>query len=93
MRWHNRKEYMQYFKISTGKFIEFDEDSQKARIIVKADLVAEKQELVERIKINPQPTNKELLAWAKTNFPFVDHTAEQGELDKINVVLDAIKSL
>ena len=84
---------MTYFKISTGKFIEFDETTEKARIIVKADLVAEKQELVERIKINPQPTDKELLAWAKEKYPYVDHTAEQVELDKITVVLDAIKVL
>ena len=82
---------MQYFKISTGKFIEFDDVTNRATILVKEDLQSQKINLVAQIKVNPMPTNTELLKWAKDNYPYVDHSAEQAELDRINSILEAIK--
>lgn len=84
---------MTYFKIDTGKFIEFNEDTNSARILVKADLITEKKALIDRIKVNPQPTNTELLEWAKENYPYVDHSVEEKELENINLTLDAIRAL
>jgi len=82
-----------YFKISTGKFIEFNEDTNQAKIIVKQDLVSEKADLIARIKVNPEPTKEELLAWAKENYPYVDHTEEQKRLDEVLIILESIKNI
>lgn len=87
---------MQYFKISVGKFIEYDDLTNRATIIIKADLQAQKQDLLARLATvdpNQPKTNAEWIAWAKANYPYVDHTAEQVELDRIQVILDAIKDL
>lgn len=87
---------MQYFKISTGKFIEYDEVTERAQIIIKTELQKEKQELQDRIGAvdpNKPTTNAEWVAWGKANYPDIDHSQEQAELDRINSVLDAIKSL
>lgn len=87
---------MQYFKISVGKFIEYDETTNYARIIIKTELQTQKQELINRIgAIDPnQPTtNAGWIAWAKANYPYMDHSREQAELDRIQAVLDAIKDL
>ncbi len=87
---------MQYFKISTGKFIEFNELTDQARIIVKDDLQQQKTELETRIG-TPDPnmpkTNAEWIAYAKEQYKYVDHSAEQAELDKINAQLLAIKNI
>lgn len=87
---------MQYFKISTGKFIEYDEATNSARIIVKADLQQQKTELETRIG-TPDPnmptTNGQWITYAKEQYKYVDHSAEQAELDKINAQLLAIKNI
>lgn len=87
---------MQYFKISTGKFIEYDEATNSARIIVKADLQQQKTELETRIG-TPDPnmpqTNAEWITYAKERYKYVDHSMERSELDRVNSVLLAIKNL
>lgn len=87
---------MQYFKISTGKFIEFNELTDQARIIVKDDLQQQKTELETRIG-TPDPnipkTNAQWVTYAKEQYKYVDHSAEQSELDKVNAQLLAIKNL
>jgi len=87
---------MQYFKISTGKFIEFNELTDQARIIVKDDLQQQKTELETRIG-TPDPnmpkTNAEWIAYAKERYKYVDHSMEQSELDRVNSVILAIKNL
>lgn len=87
---------MTYFKIGTGKFIQYDEATERAVIIVKADLQAQKADIIARINEtdpNQPSTNADWIAWAKANYPYVDHSVEQAELDRINSILDAIKAL
>lgn len=87
---------MQYFKIGTGKFIQYDETTDRAVIIIKTDLQAQKQDLQARISTadpNQPSTNANWVAWAKANYPYVDHSLEQAELERINSILDAIKAL
>lgn len=84
---------MQYFKIDAGKFIQFNETNNQAQIIVKDELQAQKNALQDRIRQHPRPSDAELLLWAKANYPYVDHEAEEAELATINAILDAIKSL
>lgn len=87
---------IQYFKIATGKFIEYDDATNRATIIVKADLLQQKQELIDRIGVpdpNVPTTNAAWVTWAKEHYPYVDHSAEQRELDRVNAVIEAIKAL
>jgi hypothetical protein len=87
---------MQYFKIGAGKFIQFDELTNSAKIIVKSELQNEKAELTARIgAVDPNlpKTNAEWIAWAKAHYDYVDHSQEQAELDRIQAILDIIKDL
>ena len=85
---------MTYFKISTGKFIEFDETTNRATIYLKEDLQTQKIDLIKRIgEVDPSvpTTNAGWIAWAKAHYPYVDHSLEQVELDRISAILEAIK--
>lgn len=87
---------MQYFKIGTGKFIEYDDVTGLARIILKEDLRQQKIGLETRIATaDPSlpKTNAEWITYAKANYKYVDHSMEQVELDRIDSVLLAIKNL
>jgi hypothetical protein len=87
---------MTYFKIGTGKFIQYDETTERAVIIIKSDLQAQKLALEERIaQADPDmPTDGEgWKAWAKANYPYVNHDAEIAELARIEAILLAIKEL
>lgn len=87
---------MQYYKIAIGKFIEYDEATNFARIIIKADLLQQKKDIEARIATadpNMPTTNAGWVAWAKEHYPYVDHSAEITELAKIQAIIDAIKNL
>lgn len=87
---------MQYFKIGTGRFIEYDDVTNSSKIIIKEDLQQQKVNLETRIGIadpNLPKTNAEWIAYAKANYKYVDHSMEQSELDRVNSVLLAIKNL
>lgn len=87
---------MTYFKIATGKFIGYDETTDRAIIYLKADLLQQKADLEARIaQADPNmPTdNAGWVAWAKTHYPYVDHSLEQAELTRISAILLAIKNL
>jgi hypothetical protein len=51
----------------------------------------EKQKADIEARVEPQPDDKELLAWAKVNFPMVNHDMEIKELQKITDTLSLIK--
>lgn len=87
---------MQYFKIGPGKFIMYDEATERARIILRADLLEQKYLLDERINEadpNQPKTNAEWVAWAKAHYPYVDHSAEIAELERVQAIIGAIKDL
>lgn len=87
---------VQYFKIAIGKFIQYNDVTNQAKIIIKADLLLQRDELIARIGA-PDPnlptTNAQWIAWAKEHYNYVDHSAEQAQLDALLIVIDAIKSL
>jgi hypothetical protein len=89
---------MQYFKIAgkTGWFVELNDVTNRVSIVVKADLLQQKAELVARIGA-PDPgqpaTNAEWVTWAKAHYPYMDHSAEQAELTRIETIIAAIKDL
>jgi len=87
---------MQYFKIGPGRFVQYDEAAERARILARAELVAERQALQERIATadpNQPKTNAEWIAWAKAHYPYVDHGAEIEALARIEAILEAIRDL
>jgi hypothetical protein len=61
---------MKYIKVDTGGWIEYDEEKKTARVLKKAELVAELEFNMQQLSSLPKPvTNTELLAWAKENYP------------------------
>lgn len=87
---------MQYFKIAQGQFIEYNELTNKATILIKAELIDEKQYLQDRIAEgdpNQPTTNAEWVVWAKEHYPYVDHSAEISRLNEVQAILDIIKDL
>ena len=87
---------IQYFRVAVGKFIQYDDETGRAIIILRTDLQTEKQELQNRIGA-PDPnipkTNAEWIAWGKARYSYIDHSVEQARLDEVNAILTAIKDL
>lgn len=80
-------------KMSPGIFAYYDDVTGRSMFINKPVLVEEKRDLQARIAASPNPTDAELLVWAKANYPMIDHTAERARIAEINVLLDLIKPL
>ena len=87
---------IQYFRVAIGKFIQYDDVTSRAIIILRTDLQTEKKELQDRIGA-PDPniptTNAQWIAWGKAHYSYIDHSAEQARLDEVNAILTAIKDL
>lgn len=66
-------------------------DNGTARVYDPVELEKEKTAIEERLAEVVTPTDKELLAWAKANYPYVDHSAEVKRLEEINTLLESIK--
>lgn len=82
---------MEYLTTKTGVRVEVDEVKGVARVIDIKELESQKAELEKRIAINPEPSDKELLEWAKVSYPYVNHSAEREELAKIETTLSSVK--
>jgi len=89
---------MQYFKIAgkVGTFVEYDDTTGRANIIVKSDIVQQRLDLIARIGA-PDPeqptTNAAWIAWGKAHYPYMNHDAEIAELARIDAIIAAIKDL
>jgi hypothetical protein len=87
---------MQYFEVSPGKFIQFDDITGQVQIIIKSDLVALQADLVKRISsVDPNipKTNAEWIALAKKNYQYIDHSQEESELANVKATLEGINAL
>jgi len=89
---------IQYFKIAgkVGKFVEYDETTNRTVILVKSELLRHKQQLQDRINTaDPsQPKNdKEWIAYGKSVYPYMDFSATIDELARVQTQIDAIKDL
>lgn len=80
---------METFITKDNKTIIYDNGS--ARVIDPKELEAQKADIEKRLAEVKVPTDKELLAWAKANYPQLDHSTEQEELVKINSILETVK--
>jgi len=82
---------MEYFKIGAGKFIQLD--GERATILYKDELTKRKGELVDMIKDIKKPSNEELLAWAKSNYPYMNTSATEAEIERLTNIINLIKTL
>lgn len=82
---------METFTTKDGKKIIYENDY--AKVIDTKELEAQKADIEKRLAEAVIPTDKQLLEWAKANYPYVNHSAEIAELERINNILEAIKSL
>lgn len=80
---------MQTFTTKDNKTIIYDNGS--ARVIDPKELEAQKADIEKRLAEAVIPTDKQLLDWAKANYPKLDHSAEQAELVKIDTILASVK--
>jgi hypothetical protein len=71
---------MQIFKIDKDKFIAYENDT--AKVYSRVELLKQKEESLKRLEeIPPKPTDKELLEWARTNYPQVNYEVEKRSLE------------
>lgn len=80
---------MQILTTKDGKKIKYE--NGRAEVVDVNELSSIKKDIEARIEADKPILDKELLAWAKLNYPFTDHSVEQKELDRINSILEAIK--
>ena len=81
-------------KLTDDKYVEVDENDQ-ARVVVKSELEKQVKQAEDRLKEIPQPpSDEELLAWAKENYPMMNYEVEKQALEKViadnTAVLEAL---
>lgn len=73
---------MQKIPIDKTRYICFDEVNNTATVVVIPELQKTIQEAQERLAQLPvEPDEKELLEWAKENFPKMDYSKEKQYLE------------
>ena len=73
---------MQYITLDKERFIEVDLERNTSKVFVKAELEKQLKEAQERLlQIPEKPSDKDLLAWAKENFPTMDYSREKQYLE------------
>lgn len=85
---------VQYFCVGPGRFVQYDGDANRAKVLERDALLAERKALLERIATaDPgQPTtDAQWIDWAKKHYPYVDHSAEEKRLKEVEVALLATK--
>jgi hypothetical protein len=80
---------MEIFKCKDGKVVVYDAGS--ARVVDIKELTAQKADIEKRLKGVVEPTEKEVLEWAKRNYPMTDHSAERAELSRIDAIISMTK--
>lgn len=80
---------MEQFTPKDGKIIQYENGI--ATVIDIKELEAQKELIETNLASVKTPTDKELLSWAKANYPMTDTSAAVKELEKINTVLEAVK--
>jgi hypothetical protein len=71
-------------KLDKKKFIEYNEKTNEARVYEADVLGASKYAAEQRLKELPQePTDQELLEWARVNYPRMDYSVERASLEKV----------
>ena len=80
---------MQIFETKDGKKITYQDGITK--VYIPEELLKEKKMLEAQLAEAVIPTDKELLEWARANYPMTDYSATKARLDEINTILEGIK--
>lgn len=80
---------MEVFTAKDGKKVVLDSGS--VRLYDPKELLKQKEEIEKRLAEIVEPTDKELLSWAKINYPIADHSAEKAELARIDSLITLLK--
>ncbi len=86
---------MKYIQLDKDRYVVVD-DADNAKVVVKSELEKKVIEAEARLKEIPQaPTDEELLAWAKDNYPMMNYEVEKQALEKViadnTAILEEIK--
>lgn len=68
---------MQYIKLTDDKFIEYNSDTDKTRVIVKSEVEEQLAGMQAHLKELPEVTDKYLLEWARENYPRIEAVKER----------------
>lgn len=76
---------MQYIKTNgDDTYIEYDKATRTSRVIVKCEIEKKVREAKERLtQIPAEPTDRELLEWAREHYDGMDYSAEKKNLEQI----------
>lgn len=79
---------MQYFKTQlTGVFVEFDPLTKTAKVIDKAEAQKELEFNTTQLASLPKvPADKDLLVWAKANYPQITGVEQSKTLIEANIL-------
>jgi len=80
---------MEIIETKDNKIIRYE--NGVAQVFDVDELKAQKKDIQKRLEADKSPSDEELLAWAKVNYPFVDHSLEITELERVNKILEEIK--
>jgi negative regulator of replication initiation len=79
---------MTIIKIDDDKYVFVD--GLTATVYSISDITQRISDIQSRIDDSPQPSDEELITWAKSNFPFIDHSEELKEIEKLTEILEKI---
>jgi negative regulator of replication initiation len=79
---------MTIIKVDEDKYVFID--GLTATVYSISDLTQRVSDIQGRIDATPQPSDEELIAWAKSNFPFIDHSEELKEVERLETILGQI---
>lgn len=90
---------IRYFRatdIEDGAWLRYDDATGQATVLNRKELRTQRTFLSDQLKALPSnPSNAELLAWAKANYPALSEAEQsrrliQAQLDAVNADLDGI---
>lgn len=82
---------MELFETKDGKKITYQDGVTK--VYIPEELLKEKKMLEAQLAEAVIPTDKELLSWAKANYPMTDYSATKARIEEINTILTNIKEV
>ena len=75
---------MQNIPIDKTRYILFDEVNNTSKVVIIPEVEKTIQEAQERLaQLPPEPSEEELLAWARENYPMTDYSREKASLEGI----------
>ena len=80
---------IEIFQTKDGKTIIYENGN--IQLVDVKELEKQKEDIEKRLEGVKEPTEKEILEWAKSRYPFTDHSGERAELEKIDSILKEVK--